>query len=318
MTIHIRCASSIEAFAAVATSHEHVADTAQYVRRLFDTKCSRPDWCFIAEESDEAVARIALWSSPHDDIPRDFVLFNAPWGSNGSARDAATHLLSHIEQFFIAAGANSIGHCQDVPPREPQWQTNESARQQSLEGAGFHIARHTLRYRLDDTSFTPAPSDRINLAAIAETDDASLLPLVAQVAAASHDQLDREGCAELGAHEHVRELIADLRKMRVDTGWWRIAYEHKSDGTNGAAIGFILPTGSADMGTIGYVGVLPEHRGKGYVDALISHATFVLKAARFTRIVADTDLDNKPMAKAFERSGWLCFGERLEWTKRLS
>jgi GNAT superfamily N-acetyltransferase len=317
MTIHIRCASSIETFATVATSHEHVADTAQYVRRLFDTKCSRLDWCFIAEESGDAIARIALWSSPQEDAPRDFVLFNAPWDSSGSARGAATHLLSHVEQFFILAGAKSIGHCQDTPPREPQWQTNQPARRQCLERAGFHIARHTLRYRLNDALLTPPLSDRINLKAIAEADDAVLLPLVEQVVAASHDQLDREGCAEMGIDKHARELIADLREMRVDDSWWRLAYERNADGTSGDAIGFILPTGSADMGTIGYVGVLPEHRGKGYVDALIAHAAHVLKTAQFSRIVADTDLSNKPMARAFERNGWACFGERLEWTKRL-
>jgi ribosomal protein S18 acetylase RimI-like enzyme len=318
MTTHIRCASSIETFATVATSPEHIVDTAQYVRRLFDTKCSRLDWCLVAEESGNAVARVALWSLPEQDAPRDFVLFNAPWDSSGNARHAATLLLSHVEQFFTAAGAKSIGHCQDTPPREPQWQTNESARRQCLERAEFRIARHTLRYRLNDASFTQALSDRIKLAAIAEADDAVLLPLVAQVAAASHDQLDRDGCMRLGADEHARELIADLRDMRIDEGWWRIAFEQNADGTSGAAIGFILPTASADMGTIGYVGVLPEHRGKGYVDALITHATHVLQAAQFSRIVADTDLSNKPMAKAFERNGWTCFGERLEWTKNLA
>jgi ribosomal protein S18 acetylase RimI-like enzyme len=318
MTTYIRCASSIEAFAAVATSPEHVADTAQYVQRLFDTKCSRPEWCFVAEQAGKAVARIALWSLPEHDTPLDFVLFNAPWDENHNAHDdVATQLLAYVEQFFVATGAKAMGHCQDTPPREPQWQTNEVARQQCLERAGFHIARHTMRYRLQDASIALALSNRLNLIALTETDDRALLPLVAQVAAASHDQLDREGCARLGARDHARELIADLREMRVDDGWWRIAHERNADGTSGAAIGFILPTASADMGTIGYAGVLPEHRGKGYVDVLIAHATQALQAAKFPRIVADTDLSNKPMAKAFERNGWICFGERLEWKKKL-
>jgi ribosomal protein S18 acetylase RimI-like enzyme len=280
MTTQIRCASSIEAFAAVATSPDHIADTEQYVRRLFDTKCSRPEWCFVAEQAGNAIARIALWSLPEQDAPLDLVLFNAPWGEHRNAHDdVATQLLAHVEQFFVGTGAKAIGHCQDTPPREPQWQTNEAARRQCLERAGFHIARHTLRYRLHDASPALALSDRLELIAITELDDTALLPLVAQVAAASHDQLDCEGCARLGAEVHALELIADLRDMRIDAGWWRIAHERKADGTCGAAIGFILPAASADMGTIGYVGVLPEHRGKGYVDALIAHATQVLQAA---------------------------------------
>jgi RimJ/RimL family protein N-acetyltransferase len=318
MKTSIRCASSIEAFAAVATSPEHIAYTAQYVQRLFDTKCSRPEWCFVAEQSGKSIARIALWSLPEHDTPLDFVLFNASWNADrGADDDAATQLLAHVEQFFIAAGVRAIGHCQDTPPREPQWQTHGDARRECLERAGFHIARHTLRYRLHDEFRASTSSDRLYLVALADKDDTALLPLVAQVAAASHDQLDREGCARLGAREHARRLIADLREMQVDDGWWRIAHERNTDGTIGAVVGFILPTASADMGTIGYIGVLPEYRGKGYVDELITHATQALQAAKFPRIVADTDLSNKPMAKAFERNGWTCFGERLEWTKKL-
>ncbi len=326
MTIIIRVENNIEAFSSVATLPEHIADTVQYVQRLFDTKCSRPEWCFVAENSGGAIARIALWSLPAQHIPLDFVLFNAHWDAYCIAPDdVATLLLSHAERFFIAAGAKSIGHCQDTPPREPQWQTNEAARQQCLERAGFHIARHTLRYRLVhasvkpsvNASIRPAISDCINLVTVTEADDDALLALVAQVVAASDDQLDREGCARLGADEHARELIADLREMRIDADWWRIAFATNTDGTMGAAVGFILPTASADMGTIGYIGVVPAHRGKGYVNALIAHATHMLQDAQFSRIVADTDLANKPMAKAFERNGWTCFGERLEWTKKL-
>jgi RimJ/RimL family protein N-acetyltransferase len=308
MTIHIRCASSVDEFAAVATAAEHIAETTQYVHRLFENQCSRLSWCLIALREGVPVARLALWALPAQEGPRDFVLLNARWGTDP---DGAQHLLRHIDALFIAANSDSIGHCQDTPPREPQWQTEMEARKQFLIAAGFHVARHTLRYRLPDATVAGQHDGRIRFEPTTEADEALLESLIARVAAASHDQLDREACAAYGADAHAKQLLMDLREMRVDDGWWQIAYagEHP--------IGFILPTGSADLGTVGYVGVLPEHRGNGYVDALIGYASRTLQSAGFSRIAADTDFSNGPMAQAFERNGWQQFGERLEWTKSL-
>jgi ribosomal protein S18 acetylase RimI-like enzyme len=314
MTIHIRCARSVDEFASIATSSEHISDTAHYLQRLFDTGYSRLAWCFVAEQADQAIARIALWALPKHDSPHDFVLFNTSWKDD----DPAQRLLTHIETFFIAAGVNDIGHCQDLPPREPQWQTHEPERRRALDQAGFDVARHTLRYRFTENLPMAQPVNRLRLASINDTYDSVLLSLVAQVASTSHDQLDRDGCARLGAQAHAIKLIAGLREMQIEEDWWRIAYESQVGSVSEVAVGFVLPVGSADMGTIGYVGVLPAYRGKGYVDALIAHATQVLQRASFPRIVADTNRSNHPMAKAFERNGWKNFGERLEWTKKLN
>ncbi len=323
MTITIRCAGSLEEFAAVETELEYIADTELYLRRLFDTGCSRLDWCFIAETHVGEKARIALWSSPESEKPRDFVLLNADWrNSEVGVGSPATALLRHIEDYFRSMGAESIGHCQDVPPREPQWQTAQTARQQLLERYGYEAVRHTLRYRFDERRVgqheTEGSIAKVELVPITASDEALLVSLVAEVASASHDQLDRDGCAEHGAREHARRLIQDLRDMRIDAGWWRIAYEQRADGKFGDAVGFILPAASADMGTIGYVGVRPAYRGKQHIDALHDYASKVLANAKFPRVIADTDVTNVPMSRAFERNGWSQFGERIEWSKKLS
>jgi GNAT superfamily N-acetyltransferase len=330
MTFHIRVARDIEDFVATATSVEHVADVARYVQRLFDTHCSHLDWCLIAESADgEPSARVALWGLPEQETPLDLVLLDGDWHGDRLALHA---LVRRAETVFRHAGCDSIGHCQDIPPREPQWQTHEASRRAFLESTGFRVVRHTLRYRCDSLRFShalagaallPASEVRrhgqtpLQLVTVDATNESLLVDLVAQVAAASHDELDRSGCAEYGAEEHAKRMLADLREMRVDDGWWRIAYRPAHQSASIEPIGFILPTASADMGTVGYVGVLPAHRGRGQIDSLIAHATRVLTEAKFTRIIADTDHSNTPMARAFERNGWLCFGERLEWNKML-
>ncbi|MFI6065430.1 hypothetical protein ACIA47_09190 [Micromonospora sp. NPDC051227] len=58
---------------------------------------------------------------------------------------------------------------------------------------------------------------------------------------------------------------------------------------------------------IAYLGVVPEHRGHGYVDGLLAEGTRTLAAEDVPRNRAATDLGNVPMAKAFARAGYVNF-----------
>ena len=56
--------------------------------------------------------------------------------------------------------------------------------------------------------------------------------------------------------------------------------------------------------------MLPEHRGRGYVDDLLAEITLILADEGAERIRADTDVPNTPMAAAFERAGYENFAIR--------
>jgi RimJ/RimL family protein N-acetyltransferase len=58
---------------------------------------------------------------------------------------------------------------------------------------------------------------------------------------------------------------------------------------------------------IGYLGVLPAHRGNGYINEILAEGTRILAAQDVPRIRASTDLGNVPMAAAFARAGWVNF-----------
>ncbi|QNE74076.1 GNAT family N-acetyltransferase [Streptomyces finlayi] len=69
---------------------------------------------------------------------------------------------------------------------------------------------------------------------------------------------------------------------------------------------FIPPDWREDP-IIAYIGVLPAHRGKGYIDDVLAEGTRVLAATGVDRIRAATDLGNVPMAKSFESLGYVNF-----------
>lgn len=82
--------------------------------------------------------------------------------------------------------------------------------------------------------------------------------------------------------------------------WWRAAYTPDGD-----AVGFVLPTKDGGGHAVGYLGVLPERRGRGYVDDLLGACTrFLAVEQDAERIYADTDAGNVPMAAAFARAGY--------------
>lgn len=308
MTFEIRRADSVRQFATVETAPEHVDDIVRYVEGLFASGSSRPEWCFIAWRDGRPCGRVAFWALPRVGRPLDIVLLNLPW--DGEADAVGRALLDGARRAMADAGLTTVGHCHDHPPRTPQWQTHGDARLAFLAGAGFRIQRDTLRF---ETAPAPVPGAAIDdcgvlrLRAASADDEALLQRMVAEVAAASRDQIDIEAVAARGAPAHAAELIADLRSMRVDPGWWQIAFD-----AQGAAVGLVLAVAGADFGSIGYIGVLPAHRGRGHVDVLLAAATALLRHAGLPRLIADTDRSNTGMARAFKRGGWRQFGERRE------
>ena len=78
--------------------------------------------------------------------------------------------------------------------------------------------------------------------------------------------------------------------MLGQRAWWRVAQT-----PDGELAGFGIPSQNTDYAVVGYLGVLPEHRGHGYVDEILAEITRILVAETgATNIRADTDLENRP------------------------
>jgi ribosomal protein S18 acetylase RimI-like enzyme len=75
-----------------------------------------------------------------------------------------------------------------------------------------------------------------------------------------------------------------------------------------------MPTRNNSTATIGYLGVLPEHRGQHYSDDLVTEALHVVTAAGETEVTDNTDVGNTPMAASFARVGYHITGRRMIFT----
>lgn len=62
-------------------------------------------------------------------------------------------------------------------------------------------------------------------------------------------------------------------------------------------------TGGWPTATIASIGVLPDHRGRGYVDDLVLAGTAAARAAGHTAVLSDVDTVDLTMARAMRRAG---------------
>ena len=100
-----------------------------------------------------------------------------------------------------------------------------------------------------------------------------------------------------------------MAQYRSPQEWWRVATL-----PDGEPVGFVTPARNAYNPIIGYIAVLPEHRGNGYIDELLAEGTRILAAEDVPRIRASTDVGNVPMAAAFARAGYVTFERSVNWT----
>lgn len=154
----------------------------------------------------------------------------------------------------------------------------------------------------------------------APADDAWLLDAIAAVMQAGTDESDRFNVARQGAAAAARELLDLLPQYFVrPADAWRVATDDA-----GRRVGFVLPVlfkeerfwrGGRPQGTILYLGVLPDARGRGHSLELVHEATRTLARANCWRIFCDTGTNNTAMVRTFRRAG---YAERAPWQRPLA
>jgi RimJ/RimL family protein N-acetyltransferase len=154
---------------------------------------------------------------------------------------------------------------------------------------------------------------RLTYRTLDDVGEAAFLNAIERVSTDSFDQISRDERDRLGPKGEALQTLDELRSMTYEPPWWELGFD-----AEGELVGLIMPTGAPSFVTIGYIGVVPEQRGHGYVNELLARGTVtLLRIGRGMDIRADTDVTNAPMAAAFERAGYSRFATRREYELRL-
>jgi RimJ/RimL family protein N-acetyltransferase len=260
----------------------------------------RPEWTWIAEDSGQILAR-AVWSGfAHHDHPW---ALDCVWvhGSVADRIGLAAELLTAAHQSFRTQGIRELpGYHLRLPVG---WRDDAAVaaalawRQEAATRAGLTEVLERRRYEWTPGAGMPEPTGRLTFAA--EPDDEAFLAGFRRVAQGSLDVTTRRNVATIGADQQAREDMDVYRSLPGERDWWRLAFT-----PDGTLAGLAIPSHSPDGPTVGYLGVVPELRGRGLVDDLLGEITRFHAAAGAEQIRAVTDTTNLPMAAAFERAGY--------------
>ena len=304
-------AGELESFAEVGAP-EHHEDHKRHLESMFAAGTMSPEGCFVVEEEGEILGRVAFWTLPATEEPYALELLDLDW--DGDHLSVGVPLLRYVLGEARALGSKKIVHVLDAPPMYPWWQEAPEKRVELLENAGFTMRRETNRFEWRREDALPAVPKRLAFRTLEEVGEEAFVEAMARVSEGTLDRAIRDERERVGPEEAARGwFFEESGKPEHDASWWRLAY----DKPGGELVGLVMPAKPVAM-TINYIGVVPEHRGKGYVDDLLALGTATLHEAGPESITADTDARNKPMAAAFERAGWARFAGRREYVVDLS
>ena len=295
---------------------DHREEVEKYLESMFAAGSMRPEWCFVAQGEECVLGRAAFWTLPGTEKPLALVLFDVPW--EGNHLGVGTRLLGDVLGEARALGAGEIEHVIDTPSMQPQFQHRPERRIRLLGNAGFVLRRETNRFQWPGGE-PPAVPGRLSFRTLEEVGEEAFVDAMRRASEGTLDREIREERESLGPQGAARDFFEDARRVKHEPSWWRLAYDRQ-----GADLtGLVMPAEPPGFLTVFYVGVVPEMRGRGYVDDLLAAGTLSLLGARAEGgtekpLRADTDVANAPMAAAFGRAGWRRFAGRREYVVDLS
>ncbi|MFJ3385597.1 MULTISPECIES: GNAT family N-acetyltransferase [unclassified Curtobacterium] len=274
----------------------------------------RPEWSWLALRDGQPVGRALWWGGADAATPStlDDVIVSVPDHQDRVA----------IAAGLIAAGSESFGTLPEwIVDVAVDWQSDPRAvaavawRADAARAAG--LVRMTERVSFAWTPSSAGPSAAGPSAAGPSSagpgalrfgggEDDEFLDLFRRVTVGSLDAHTQATVARLGASGTAADDLEFYRSLPGSRDDWRIAVD-----ADGLTVGFVLATRTAYDAAISYIGVLPQHRGRGVVDALLAEGLRVHETAGAPRVVGTTDAANTPMRRAFERAGFVVTKRRI-------
>ncbi|MFJ3202517.1 dihydrofolate reductase family protein [Streptomyces sp. NPDC086989] len=269
----------------------------------------RPEWTWIAEQDGRVVARALWWGRATSEHPVALdCLYVDPSVADRAALGARL-IRAGLRAFAEQGAAKAPLYNLTLPNGwrdDPATVAAADWRRDAALAAGLTDVVERLRLEWTPEAGLPASSGRL---VFTEGTDEEFLDVFRRIAVGSLDGETRRNLALMGAEATAREEVDFYLDCPGERSWWRIART-----PDGRVAGLALPSATPYSRNVGYLGVVPELRGQGYVDDVLAEITRVQVEAGAELITATTDTDNAPMAAAFARAGYRTTQTRLIWS----
>jgi ribosomal protein S18 acetylase RimI-like enzyme len=261
----------------------------------------RPEWSWVALRDGQVVARVAFSGPPDAKLP--VVMGSLEIGTRPDRVETGLALVRTAYAAMTGGGTGEGGRPEYRQFLPVDWHEHagmraavaDQRRVARLAGLRFLVERVELRWTAESGAALPPRPGRLRFRPVG--DDAEVLAVVRGTLDGTLDAHARRDVARDGVDAAARAIVEELPGPRSLV---RLAYDPA-----GSCVGMTVPGLRPWGADISYVGVLPEHRGKGYADELLLEASHLLVEGGATEIVAATDVGNAPMAASFARCGYV-------------
>ena len=259
-------ADELDLFVEAAGTPDHRKEVEQYLDSMFAASSIRPEWCFVTEKEGRNLGRVAFWTLP---------------GMGGALRPCATGRLlgrrvygcgQTLAQGYPGRSAQ-IGRQGDrARPRlsadaAPSSNTTRGGESSCCKAPGSPSDERPAASSGGEKE-PPVVSKRLTFRTLEEVGAETFVEAMRRISEGTLDREIREEREKLGPQQAAREFFEDARRVKHESSWWRLAYTSEED-----LAGLVMPAAPPAFLTIFYVGVVPEMRGRGYVDDLLAAGT---------------------------------------------
>ncbi|MFF7286035.1 GNAT family N-acetyltransferase [Streptomyces griseorubiginosus] len=257
----------------------------------------RPDWKRVALRDGRVVARGAWWGGPDATAP-----LNINWFDVAEGEEEAGAELLRTAPWQVELEMNLPAGWRADPTLRAAAETCFSAARK----AGQELMVERFLYRWTPECGLPERPGR--LAFRPEPDDAVFFDLLRRIHSATLDAHALKAIEEGGLDRAAQEELDFFHWCPSPREWWQIAYTPEGD-----TAGIHIPAHNPSGPCVGFIGVVPEHRGHGYAYDLLAECTHYLAEQGADFVSAATDQGNFPMAANFTKAGYPVVRERLNF-----
>lgn len=278
--------------------NDEIADDLEKGRR-------RLEWTWIAVSDERVLGRLALWSPPGATDATQLDVFDLDDQLSDHEQRAVGEALLDAAQREVLEGQPTAPEFARYLPAD--WRDRPAVRRATetvisvleASGARFVVERLRLQWRPESGAATADP--RLTFRGF--EGEQEVLELTTRALSGTLDAHSRGELDHASPGEVARaQFDAEFATYTTPREWWQVAVDE-----SGEAVGFVFPARNSYHHIVAYVGVLPEHRGRGYIDGILAEGTRILAEAGAPHIRASTDVGNLPMANAFSRAGYQTF-----------
>ncbi|MER5847573.1 GNAT family N-acetyltransferase [Streptomyces sp. NPDC002012] len=257
----------------------------------------RPDWKRVALRDGEVVARGAWWGGPDDSEP-----VNINWFDVAEGEEEAGAELLRSAPWQVELEINLPGGWRE----KTDLHAGAEARFAAARAAGYELLVERFLYRWTPELGLPERPGRLRFSA--EPDDTVFFDALRRIHSVTLDTHALRAIEEGGLDQAAQEELDFFHWCPSPREWWQIAHTPEGD-----LAGIHIPAHNPSGPTIGFIGVVPEQRGRGYAYDLLAECTHLLVEQGAEFVSGATDQGNFPMAANFAKAGFPVISERINF-----